>query len=259
MLASLRQSPLQPTPPEQEAIRAVWHAVDVTRMHLNSLAGRPEVAPNPELVELWSDASLKIAAFDADLAVRLRGKAEYWSDPRTWDPSRIKETRIGIDGIASDARALLQLVVPKPPQTAQAGHGGANDLFLSHASEDKNIVEPLVAALENLGVSVWYDNHDLQLGDDLRREIDKALSQCRFGAFLLSESFFAKNWPQLELDGLLALENADGRKRILPILHGLTQADLARRSPLLANRISISTDAGIPAVAQRIFSAIHQG
>ncbi len=42
------------------------------------------------------------------------------------------------------------------------------DLFISHASEDKfDCVEPLVAALTNAGLSVWYDRFTLRLGDSL--------------------------------------------------------------------------------------------
>src|SRR5262249_39849411 len=42
------------------------------------------------------------------------------------------------------------------------------DVFISHASEDKKtIVEPLAAALSDLGVKVWYDNFLLRGGDSL--------------------------------------------------------------------------------------------
>lgn len=42
-----------------------------------------------------------------------------------------------------------------------------HDLFLSHASEDRaEVVEPLLAALEAHGLSVWYDSRDIRLGLD---------------------------------------------------------------------------------------------
>jgi len=63
----------------------------------------------------------------------------------------------------------------------------------------------------------------------------------------------------MELAGLLALETSDGRKRILPIRHGLSQQELVARSPLLGGRVSVSTDAGIPAVVDALVAAMAKG
>ena len=48
------------------------------------------------------------------------------------------------------------------------------DLFISHASEDKDdFVRPLANALKSLGVKVWYDEFTLKIGDSLRGSIDR--------------------------------------------------------------------------------------
>ena len=81
------------------------------------------------------------------------------------------------------------------------------DAFLCHASEDKEeFVRPLVRHLRELGLRVWYDEHTLEPGDRLRRSIDRGLSQSRYGVVILSHHFFAKHWPQVELDGLAQRE-----------------------------------------------------
>src|SRR5262249_3522295 len=68
--------------------------------------------------------------------------------------------------------------------TAVTGH---YDLFLSHASEDKDtIARPLYEALTSRGVTVWFDEAVLQLGDSLRRKIDEGLRVSRFGLVILS-------------------------------------------------------------------------
>jgi len=245
---------IAPDPPQKQAIRAVWTAVDLTRMHLAKIrSGKAKVnEPNPELVEFWREASLQIATFDQELANKLRMKAELWSDPFRWDDARIREAGLQIEEITDKARTLLQLAVPTPPQRMQANVDTA-DFFISHASEDKNAVaEPLANALRQRGSSVWYDNFSLQLGNSLREEIDRGLSACRYGVAILSPHFFAKRWPQLELNGLLALETADGRKRILPVRHQLDQAALAAQSPTLADRLAVSTELGINEVANQI-------
>jgi hypothetical protein len=67
------------------------------------------------------------------------------------------------------------------------------DVFLSHASEDKNFVRELAEALKQRGVTYWLDEIQLKLGDSLREVIDKGLASSRFGVVVLSNYFFAKN------------------------------------------------------------------
>lgn len=134
------------------------------------------------------------------------------------------------------------------------------DLFISHASEDKGaIARPLAATLVDKGLSVWYDEQSLTLGDSLAREIDRGLADCRFGVVILSPSFFAKEWPRQELDALVAREANERTKRVLPIWHDIDAAEVARHSPLLAGKLSISTDRGLEAVADAICRAVTVG
>src|SRR5262249_18107981 len=96
------------------------------------------------------------------------------------------------------------------------------DVFISHSSEDKDeLVRPLAKALQAKGVSVWYDEFSLKMGDSLRASIDYGLVNSRFGVVVLSKSFFAKHWPAQELNGLAAKE-VKGKKVILPIWHKVT-------------------------------------
>src|SRR5690349_18227727 len=95
------------------------------------------------------------------------------------------------------------------------------DVFISHASEDKDAVaRPLAEALTKGGARVWLDEHELKLGDSLTGKIDHGLARSRFGVVILSDHFFAKKWPRAELAGLRAMEE-DGKKVILPIWHGV--------------------------------------
>jgi len=126
------------------------------------------------------------------------------------------------------------------------------DIFICHAHEDKEaIARPLAEALREQGVKVWYDEFSLKLGDSLRRCIDHGLGHCRYGVVILSPRFFAKEWPQRELDGLVARE-AGGRKVILPIWHEVDRTYVERSSPSLADKFSVSTSQGLPAVVNAI-------
>jgi TIR domain. len=131
------------------------------------------------------------------------------------------------------------------------------DVFVSYASEDRETVaRPLAEALQASGYRVWFDDFVLEVGDSLRREIDRGLSQCRYGVVILSPNFFAKQWPQKELDGLSARESAGQRKLILPVWHQLSDEDLRQYSPMLADRVGLKTTLGISHVVERIVAVL---
>ena len=90
------------------------------------------------------------------------------------------------------------------------------DVFISHASEDKDdVVRPLAHALKESGLTVWYDEFELRLGDSLRRKIDKGLASSSFGVVVLSRAFFGKGWTNYELDGLVT-KSMTGEQTLLP-------------------------------------------
>jgi hypothetical protein len=131
------------------------------------------------------------------------------------------------------------------------------DVFISHASEDKEkIARPLYAALTNKGVSVWFDEAELEIGDSLRRKIDEGLARCRYGIVVLSPRFLAKQWPQRELDGLIARETTCGKKAILPVWHELDATTLLDYSPSLADRLAVRSEEGLSMVVEKILRAI---
>jgi hypothetical protein len=113
------------------------------------------------------------------------------------------------------------------------------DAFISHASEDKEaFVRPLAKKLTALGFKIWYDEFELKVGDSLRQSIDRGLAVSNYGIVVLSEAFFAKNWPQYELNGLVARE-IEGTKVILPIWYRIDKATILQYSPALADKVAL--------------------
>jgi len=55
------------------------------------------------------------------------------------------------------------------------------------------IARPLYDALVRAGVTVWYDDAVLTIGDSLRRKIDEGLSRCRFGIVILNSAGVLRN------------------------------------------------------------------
>ena len=161
----------------------------------------------------------------------------------------------GLPGrVNSSVRMLPGRLAPSPSimdSVAEIGDNlaefqGANahqafDVFISHASEDKDgFVRDLAQALAERELTVWYDEFELRVGDSLRRKIDTGLTNSRFGVVVLSSHFFDKNWAQYELDGLVVREMT-GQQIVLPIWHNITKDEIIRRSPSLADKVALST------------------
>jgi hypothetical protein len=105
------------------------------------------------------------------------------------------------------------------------------DIFISHASEDKEAVaRPLATHLQGLGLRVWLDECELSLGDSLRRKLG---------------------------DGLVAREDGS-EKVVLPIWHQVSASDVLGFSPLLAGKLAVSTLQGLPQVAAAIHAAVRR-
>lgn len=132
------------------------------------------------------------------------------------------------------------------------------DAFVCHASEDKeDFVRSLAAGLKSHGLKVWFDEFSLKLGDSLRRSIDAGLAASRFGIVVISPNFMRKEWPQRELDGLVAREIA-GVKVILPVWHNITSDIVRQYSPTLADKVAISSARGLERVIEELVGVIGQ-
>jgi hypothetical protein len=126
-----------------------------------------------------------------------------------------------------------------PPGVDQSGR--RYDVFISHASEDKeDIVRPLANALVAEGLTVWYDEFELGIGDSLRRKIDQGLANSRVGLVVLSQSFITKGWTNYELDGIVT-KAVTGEQVLLPVWHKLTKQEVVAFSPSLADKLARNT------------------
>jgi len=132
------------------------------------------------------------------------------------------------------------------------------DFFISHASEDKEeFVRPLVIALLEHGCSVWYDEFTLEPGTRLAESIDKGIAGSRFGLVVLSRAFFRKKWPRAELEALFAQEGPR-RRRVVPILLGMTHQQVRSNSPLLGGLVALDASQGFEDIATRLHQLLRK-
>ncbi|HWT91150.1 MAG TPA: TIR domain-containing protein [Solirubrobacterales bacterium] len=130
------------------------------------------------------------------------------------------------------------------------------ELFLSHASEDKDFARSLYEALEERGVAVWFDETALHPGDSLTECIDAGLARCRFGVVVFSRSFFERAWTREELRGLRTRQLA-GEDVLIPLWHGVGVDEVRTFSPPMADLLGIPTTIGTAQVADRILARLN--
>lgn len=113
-------------------------------------------------------------------------------------------------------------------------------IFLCHAWDDRQgSAKELNDLLVGQGVSVWFSENDIGLGEPFLRAIDKGLAKSRIGIVLVTPSLL-KRLPSggvadKELSVLLQ------RDQLVPIIHNTTYDALREVSPMLASRNGLDT------------------
>lgn len=131
------------------------------------------------------------------------------------------------------------------------------DVFISHASQDKDAVaRPLADALTQRGVKVWLDERQLHVGDSIRRKIDRALAESRFCIVILSPAYVKSEWTNKELDAFFSKEKQQA-KSILPILHNLSIEEVSSFSPMLTDKVALTTGDDLDSLADKILHSIQ--
>lgn len=133
----------------------------------------------------------------------------------------------------------------------------AHDLFICHASEDKDdLARPLSEALRQRGLKVWYDEFEMYPGRSLRQSVDEGLAQSRYAVVIVSEHFFQKNWPQWELNGLVQRHLTSDRPFMIPIWHEVDSRFVSSHSPPLADILAIRSGVGVDGIAEQIVEMV---
>jgi hypothetical protein len=135
----------------------------------------------------------------------------------------------------------------------------AFDVFISHASEDKEeVARPLHDLLDARGLRVWLDEVQLKVGGSLRRGIDSAVAKSRYAVVIMSPTFFTKSWTNYELDGLVGRQ-MNGEQIILPIWHNLSKSKLLEVAPSLGNIVALNTAIdSLEEIADKLAAAVTE-
>ncbi len=113
-------------------------------------------------------------------------------------------------------------------------------IFLCHAWDDRQgVAKELYDLLVIRGVTVWFSENDISLGEPFLRAIDRGLAKSRIGIVLVTPALLkrlpAAGVADKELSVLLA------RDQLVPIVHNTTYGALRDVSPMLASRNGLDT------------------
>jgi hypothetical protein len=212
-----------------------------------------EAAPwiRAKLTEWFDGLSRGIVNAGVELA---RQQGMNWTPEQ---PSALSRARRRLDVELGKLELKARLRKLTPPERRQQAPGTGADVFVSHASEDKEAVaRPIADALRKHGYSVWLDETELKVGDRLLDKIDDGLANCRFGVVILSHSFFGKKWTRRELAGLVARQDAEDRTIILPVWNGVDEKEIAQHLPSLAGVLATRMSEGLETVVKEIEHAM---
>lgn len=92
-------------------------------------------------------------------------------------------------------------------------------IFLSHTSIDKPFVERLAGDLERLGIQVWYDKYEIQVGDSLLAKISEGLRESEYLGIVISKEAWESPWVRAEVSAAWERQMAQGGRFILPIYY----------------------------------------
>jgi hypothetical protein len=89
--------------------------------------------------------------------------------------------------------------------------------FVSHSTMDKDFADRLYADLQAKGVRCWYAPHDMEGGEHVDTQIDRAIKVHEKLLLFLSESSINSNWVKREITKAVKREEAEGKRVLFPI------------------------------------------
>jgi len=113
--------------------------------------------------------------------------------------------------------------------------GDQNDvqhkIFLSHAGMEKDFVEQLYEYLDNIypgRVFFDKDSGSLPHGENFAYHILHAAQNCEVAVIVISESYFKRKWPMIELVTFIYCQSQFPNLKILPLFYKLSVEEFKR-------------------------------
>jgi RNA-directed DNA polymerase len=234
----------------------------VTGLHVNAKANvsRKRIRRLRAMLHAWEKFGLLPAAYEH--FIKHRGMLKAPRDPgRAYrnvvygQLSFIKMVRGADDPVFLNLAARLIKLDPNPSRFIRQMAFGSDDfdIFISHASEDKDVARPIFEACAKLGMKAFLDEAHIGWGQSFTQKINTALGSARTVLAIVSQVSVTKEWPVIEVNTALSLE-VSGQKKVVPLIVG--KPDLSRL-PLIHGKDAMAWNGDAAAVARRLKAAIE--
>jgi hypothetical protein len=90
-------------------------------------------------------------------------------------------------------------------------------VFISYSYQDRDFVEWLKNNLQELGLDIWYDQAEMQVGDSIKEKVTKGIESSSAFILVLSSASKNSNWVRYEMNSALLLSAIKKGISILPI------------------------------------------
>ena len=91
-------------------------------------------------------------------------------------------------------------------------------VFISYSSKDRQFVSRLAKDLSHLGIKVWLDDWEIDVGDNIVKKINSGLLNNQYLIIVFSPNSVTSQWVQEELSAKLYEDFTNREVSILPIL-----------------------------------------
>lgn len=95
---------------------------------------------------------------------------------------------------------------------------GSDSIFLSYASEDRGVVQSMKEALESIGLDVWFDQRDIESGEDWEYEIRRNIRNCLLFVPLITENAMNRLEGVFRKEWRWAIDRAAGMDDSIPFV-----------------------------------------
>lgn len=112
---------------------------------------------------------------------------------------------------------------PKPPEPQQAAK---NAIFISYASEDKEIARCVRDALDDVGIDTWFDERRLEGGDEFKGVIVQNIKSSSFFVPIVTRSTLTPEHRFFQFEWTTAIESAKFRPSGHPFILPLVTQDI---------------------------------